>query len=83
MNKLFQQLSPTASPKMSLPNNIRNMANTFKAITNPQAMAQKMLSENPQLQSIIQAANGNPEQAFRTMAKQMNVDPDEIIGMLQ
>ena len=84
MNKLFQQLNPTVSPaKLQLPNNIKNMINAFKGVSNPQAMVQKLLNENPQLKALIEAANGNPEQAFRNMAKQMNVDPEEIINMLQ
>lgn len=81
MNNLYQQLNQ--SQNLSLPNNIKQMINMFKGMKNPQAMAQQMLSENPQLQTAIKMANGNPEQAFRTMAKQMNVNPDEIINMLK
>ena len=59
------------------------MIQNFKSISNPQAMVQKMLNENPQVQSLIQAANGNPETAFRNLANQMGVDPNEIIDMLK
>ena len=62
MNKLFQQLNQSRS----LPSNIRQMVQTFKAMRNPQQMA-----------------NGNPEQAFKNMCKQMNVNPDEIMNMLK
>lgn len=55
----------------------------FKCASNPNLMAQQMLQSNPQLQSIIEANNGNYEQAFRSMAKQMNVDPDDILNMLK
>lgn len=81
MNKLFQQLNPNKG--LSLPSNIRQMINSMKAMRNPQAMAQKMINENPQLKSVLQMSNGNPEQAFKTMCKQMNVNPDEIINMLK
>ena len=81
MNKLFQQLNQSKSP--SLPNNIRQMAQNLKALRNPQAMAQKMINENPQLRSALQMANGNPEQAFKNMCQQMNVNPDEIMNMLK
>lgn len=59
------------------------MASMFKCASNPNLMAQQMLQSNPQLQSIIEANNGNYEQAFRSMAKQMNVDPDDILNMLK
>lgn len=82
MNSLFQQLNQTRSAN-SLPSNVKNMINSFKAMRNPQAMAQQMINQNPQLKSAIQMAGGNPEKAFKTMAKQMNVNPDEIMNMLK
>lgn len=81
MNNLFQQLNQNQS--LSLPSNVKQMINMLKGMQNPQAMAQKMLSENPQLQTAIKMAGGNPEQAFKTLAKQMNVNPDEIMNMLK
>lgn len=80
MNNLFQQLNPISK---SLPNNVKQMISMYKGLSNPQEMAQKVLKENPQLASLIQAANGNPEQAFRSLAGKMGVNPDEIINMLQ
>lgn len=79
MNSLFRQLNP---PK-PLPNNIKDMVMKFKGISNPQALAEKYVKENPQLASLIQAANGNPEMAFRNLAKQMNVDADEFINLMR
>ena len=55
----------------------------FKGLNNPQAFIEQAMQNNPQLKSALQMAGGNPEQAFRTMAKQMNVDPDEIMAMLK
>ena len=83
MNNLFQQLNPPRQLLSKMPANVKQMVQMFKGISNPEAMAQKLVNENPQLKSAIQMANGNPEQAFRTMAKQMNVDPNEIIDMLK
>ena len=79
MNSLFQQLNPTRP----LPTNVTNMIKQFKSMGNPQTMLQQAIQKNPQLGSIIQAANGNPEKAFRDLAKQMNVDPEEIINALK
>jgi len=81
MNNLFQQLN--ANSGISLPNNIKQMITMFKGMKNPQAMAQQMLNQNPQLQTAIKMAGGNPEQAFKAMAKQMNVNPDDIMNMLK
>lgn len=83
MNKLFQQLNPKQSLANALPNNVTNMIRMFKGLKNPQAFIQQAMQNNPQLKSALEMANGNPEQAFRNMAKQMNVDPDEIIAMLK
>lgn len=83
MNSLFQQLNPKQSLANALPNNVTNMIRMFKAMKNPQAFVQQAMQNNPQLKSAVEMANGDPEQAFRSMAKQMNVDPDEIIAMLK
>ena len=79
MNNLFQQLNPTRQ----LPTNIKQMIQMFKNINNPQAMVQQAIQQNPHLKSILDASHGNYEKAFRDMAKQMNVDADEIINMLR
>lgn len=78
MSNLYKQLNPTRP----LPGNIKDLISKFKSISNPQAMIEKYANENPQIKSVIQAANGNPELAFRNLAKQMNIDPDEIIKLL-
>lgn len=79
MNPLYQQLNP----KISLPENVKQMITKFKSLSNPQSMVQNLIDSNPQAKALIQAANGNPEKAFRDLAQQMNVDADEIINMLK
>ena len=79
MNSLYKQLNQTKP----LPNNIKQMAQMFKNVSNPQQMISKAMNENPQLKAVLQASNGNYEKAFRDMAKQMNVDADEIINLLR
>lgn len=83
MNKLFQQLNPKQNLANALPNNVTNMIRMFKGLKNPQAFIQQAMQNNPQLKSALEMANGNPEQAFRNMAKQMNIDADEFIAMLK
>jgi len=79
MNSLFQQLNP-ARP---LPNNLKQMASMIKGMNNPQMMLSDLAAKNPQLQSVLQMANGNYEVAFNNLAKQMNVNPEEIINLLK
>lgn len=79
MSSLFNQLNPLSQ---RLPNNIKQMIQNFKMVSNPQSMVKQMMDKNPQLKAVLEASNGNAEQAFRNMAKEMNVDPDEIIKML-
>ena len=59
------------------------MIKNLKAMSNPQAMLQQMMNKNPQMSSVIQASNGNYEQAFRNLAKQMNVDVDALINEIK
>ena len=79
MNNLYQQLNKTTG----IPANIKQAVANIKMLANPKAAAQKALNENPQLMSLIQAANGDPEKAFRNLAAKMNVNPDEVINMLR
>lgn len=79
MTSLYKQLNPPRP----IPQNIRDMIFKFRGLSNPQAVAEKYIQDNPQLNSMIQAANGSPETAFRNLAKQMNIDADEFIKMFQ
>ena len=85
MNNLYQEMMKSQSGNLlnKLPNNVQMMIKMFKGMNNPQALIQQALNNNPQLKSVLDAANGDPEKAFRDMAKKMNVNPDEIINMLK
>ena len=79
MSSLYQQLNPTKQ----LPGNILDKIKQFKMMSNPQTMVQQLMQQNPQVSSLIQAANGDPEKAFRDLAKKMNVDPEQILSALK
>ena len=84
MNSLYKQLNLNSQiNKTALPKNIKQMITMYKLSANPQAMAEQLLQENPQLQTIINAANGDYKKAFETMAKQLNVDPNIIMNLLK
>ena len=71
MNPLFQQLSK-ANPMME---QIRNIGQMMRG--NPQAI----LQSNPQAQQLI-SQYGDPQKAFYALAKQMGVDPNEVMRTL-
>ena len=59
---------------------------TIKNLGNPQAMMEHVLKNNPkgaEINRLLQEANGNPEKAFRDKAKEMGVNPDEILDLLK
>lgn len=59
--------------------------NTIKNSGNPQMMLQQMITQNPQIQQImnyINANDGNAKDAFYKMANEKGVNPQEIIKEL-
>lgn len=86
MNKLYQQLqgqSPSSLPNL---NKVKQMMNMFKGAGNPQQLLNNMLSQNPQMQNVMQLVNNsgkNPKDLFYELAKQKGVDPNEILRQLQ
>ena len=59
------------------------MVQTIKSCGNPQAMVNQMLSQNPQVQNIIQQYGGDPKTAFYKYAEANGVDADEIIKLMK
>lgn len=52
----------------------------------PSAMLRLMAAQNPNVKQaldMIQANGGNAEAAFRTLAQQNGIDPEQIIGALK
>ena len=66
-----------------IPQNVRQMITSVKAMQNPQAAVQQMMQQNPQVQSLITASNGDPKAAFYNLANKMNVNPDEVLSLLK
>ena len=53
---------------------------------NPQAAIAQMLQNNPNMQKVnqlIQQNGGNAQKAFYSLAKQMGVDPNQILNMIK
>lgn len=58
----------------------------LKNANNPQAMLSQIMGNNPRMQQVkklIEDNNGDAEKAFRSVARQMNIDPDEFINNLK
>lgn len=56
-----------------------------KGMSNPQLFLQQVIQKNPQLKNIMNYMNesgGNPEKAFYSMAKDMGVNPQDVLKML-
>ena len=65
---------------------IKNMMNTVKSVRNPNMMLNTMMSKNPMLKQAYDFINnngGDPEKAFYSLAKQMGVDPNEVLNALK
>ena len=70
------------SPKLQ---QIRQALNVVKAARNPQEALMGMMGNNPQMQqvkTIIDQHGGDPMKAFREMAEENGLDPDEILSMI-
>ena len=81
MTDIMRQIY-AANPRM---NQIKQAMNVVRAAKNPQAALMNMMGNNPQMrqvQNIIQQHGGDPMQAFRAMAEQNGLDPDEILSMI-
>ena len=76
MNQLFNQLNPSPTRNLSFLSKI-------KAMKNPQAFLQNAIQQNPQMQALLKAYNGDAKQAFYALAKQKGVDPNEILNALK
>lgn len=65
-------------------NRLAQIMSTLKG--NPQAMLNQMMSRNPQMQNIMQYVRdngGDAKAAFYKMAKEMGVDPEEVLSQLR
>ena len=77
-----------ANPMMQMltQNNLAPMKqamNMAQAATNPNAMVQQLLSQNPRVQDLIRQNGNDPKKAFYALAQQMGVDPEQFLANLK
>ena len=58
------------------------MVQMLKATNNPQQMVNQMMSNNPQVQQIINQY-GDPKTAFYKVAEEKGINPDEILNLFK
>ena len=80
MNPIIQALS---KGNMSRLGQAKQMAQMLRTSSNPQAMANQIMSNNPQVRQIIQQYGGDPKTAFYKYAEANGIDPNEVLNMLK
>lgn len=65
---------------------IKSVISTARSAGNPQAMMQSMIQNDPRYSRVlqmVQQAGGDPQAAFYSLARQMGVDPQQVIDALK
>lgn len=74
----------TDSAGFTVPQELRNMMQTIKTVSNPQAAFNQMAQNNPAMRQVMQMCNGrDPQQVFYDMCKQRGVDPESVLSQLR
>ena len=61
----------------------KQMMQAIRSSGNPQAMINQMVSQNPQINQIINQYGGDPKTAFYKYAEANGVDPNDILNMMK
>jgi hypothetical protein len=80
MNPILQTLNQS---NMSRIGQAKQMAQMFKSASNPNALVNQMMSQNPQVRQIINQYGGDPKTAFYKYAEANGIDPNDVLGMLK
>lgn len=85
MNRLYQQMNTQNAVGQLSKNDFKQVMNTLRNASNPQALLSQMMQNNPQLKQVmtlVQQSGGDPKAAFYTLANQRGIDPDAFIKAL-
>ena len=85
MMDILKQINGAAMRGNPMMAKVKQMANAVKMARDPQAALSGMIGNNPHLQQVMNVVrqHGNdPMRAFREMAEENGLDPDEILSML-
>lgn len=81
MNPILQALN-NGSPLMNRLSQARQVAQTIKSASNPQAMLNQMMDNNPQVKQLIEQY-GDPKTAFYKYAESSGINPDDVLQLLK
>ena len=65
---------------------VKGVMNQIKMAQNPQYALTQMFLNNPQLSQVInfiKSSGGDTQRAFYALAKQMNVNPQDVLNQLK
>lgn len=82
-NPIFSSFN-NATPHNS--NSLLGMMNQVKNSSNPKAMMEQLITNNPQFQNVINYINqngGDAKTAFYNLAAQRGIDPNSILNQLR
>ena len=85
MMDILKQINGAAMRGNPMIAKIKQMFGAVKAARNPQAALMGMMGNNPQMQqvmNIVKQHGNDPMQAFRAMAEENGLDPDELLSMI-
>ena len=85
MTDLLKRINGTMLRGNPIVQQLKQTLNVVKAARNPQAALMGMMGNNTQMQkvmNIVQQHDGDPMAAFRAMAEENGLDPDEILSMI-
>lgn len=71
---------------LRIPPQIKQMIAAVRSSGNPQAMLNQLMQTNPnmrQAMEIIQQYGGDADRAFREIARQKGINPQEILDLLK
>ena len=76
--------NPMLNQLKQLPNNNNDLLSMLQNASNPQALIQNMISQNPQITNLInQYGGGNPKAAFYEYARRNGKDPNVVLDALK
>ena len=68
-------------------NGILGMFNAFKNSNNQEEMLKSMAQSNPQIQQVLNMINnqynGDAQAAFYAKAKELGIDPNQVLGLFK
>ena len=84
-NPIFSSFNNT-SPQSVNSNSLLDLMNQVKNSSNPRAMMEQLLVNNPNFQNVMNYINqngGDAKTAFYNLAAQKGVDPNSILNQLK